>query len=150
MGAVLVRDDIRATIVDNAPDAIEMFHGYTYSGHPLAAAAAMAALDVYAEEELFARARRLEPVLEDALHRLAGKPNVLDVRNIGLAGAVELLPRPDAPGARGGEAFGAAFDRGVLVRATADIIAVAPPLVVAEEEIEVIGSVLGEVLEGLG
>ena len=149
MGAVLTRDEIRDTVVDGAPDAIELFHGYTYSGHPLATAAAMAALDVYEEEGLFERAKGLEPVLEEALHALAGKPNVIDVRNIGLAGAVELAPRDGAAGARGSEIFGAAFDRGVLVRATGDIIAVAPPLVVLEEEIETIADVLGGVLDDL-
>ena len=150
MGAVLVRDDIRDTVVDTAPDAIELFHGYTYSGHPLASAAAMAALDVYAEEGLFERARNLEPVLADALHALGGKPNVIDVRNIGLAGAVELAPRDGAPGDRGSEAFGAAFDRGVLVRATGDIIAVAPPLVAEAEEVETVAEVVGNVLDALG
>lgn len=150
MGAVLVRDEIRDTVVVNAPDAIELFHGYTYSGHPLAGAAAMAALDVYEAERLFERARNLEPVLEQALHALADKPNVIDVRNIGLAGAVELAPRDGAPGARGGEAFGATYDRGVLVRATGDIIAVAPPLVALEEEVETIAAVLGKVLDDLG
>jgi len=150
MGAVLVRDEIRDTVVGNAPDAIELFHGYTYSGHPLASAAAMAALDVYEAGGLFERARGLEPVLEEALHALADKPNVIDVRNIGLAGAVELDPRDGVAGARGSEAFGAAFDRGVLVRATGDIIAVAPPLVVDEGEIETIAAVLGSVLDELG
>ena len=150
MGAVLVRDDIRDTVVDTAPDAIELFHGYTYSGHPLASAAALAALDVYAEEGLFERARNLEPVLADALHALAGKPNVIDVRNIGLAGAVELAPRDGAPGDRGSEAFGAAFDRGVLVRATGDIIAVAPPLVAEAEEVETVAEVVRSVLDALG
>ena len=150
MGAVLTREKIRDTVVDNAPDAIELFHGYTYSGHPLASAAAMAALDVYEAEGLFDRARDLEPVLEEALHALADKPNVIDVRNIGLAGAVEFAPRDGAVGARGSEAFEAAFDRGVLVRATGDIVAVAPPLVVKEEEIEIIAAVLGSVLDELG
>ena len=150
MGAVLTREEIRDTVVDNAPDAIELFHGYTYSGHPLASAAAMAALDVYEAEGLFDRARDLEPVLEEALHALADKPNVIDVRNIGLAGAVEFAPRDGAVGARGSEAFEAAFDRGVLIRATGDIVAVAPPLVVKEEEIEIIAAVLGSVLDELG
>ena len=149
MGAVLVRDEVRDSIVDDAPDPIELFHGYTYSGHPLAAAAAMAALDVYEAEGLFQRARRLEPVMEDALHRLATRPHVIDVRNIGLAGAVELAPREGAAGDRGSEVFAAAFERGVLVRATGDIIAVAPPLVVSDGEIDAIATTLGDVLEGL-
>ena len=149
MGAVLIRADLRDTILANAPDAIELFHGYTYSGHPLAAAAALAALDVYTEENLFARARALAPVLEEALHALAEKPHVRDIRNIGLAGAVELTPRPGAPGARANDALARAFDRGVLLRATADTIAIAPPLIASEEHIATVGNTLGEVLEAL-
>ena len=149
MGAVLAREHIRDAIFAGAPDAIEFFHGYTYSGHPLAAAAANAALDVYAEERLFERSRALAPVLEDALHRLADKPHVRDIRNIGLAGAVELTPRPGAPGARAGEAFDRAFDNGVLLRVTADTIAVAPPLIATEEHIATIAETLGEALEGI-
>lgn len=149
MGAVLVRDEIRDAIIDNAPDAIELFHGYTYSGHPLAAAAAMAALTVYESEQLFARAQELEGVFEAALHGLADKPHVRDIRNIGLAGAVELEPRSSAPAARATEAFQRAFDRGLLVRTTADIIALAPALIISEQEIETIAAVLGEVLESI-
>lgn len=99
---------------------------------------------------MFERARDLEAVFEDALHALADKPNVIDVRNIGLAGAVELAPRCGAEGARGSDAYGAAFDRGVLVRATGDTLALAPPLIVAEDEIETIAAVLGSVLDELG
>ena len=149
MGAVLIRAELRDTILANAPDAIELFHGYTYSGHPLAAAAALAALDVYTEENLFARARALAPVLEEALHALADKPHVRDIRNIGLAGAVELTPRPGAPGTRANDALARAFDRGVLLRATADTIAIAPPLIASEEHIATVGNTLGEVLEAL-
>ena len=149
MGAVLVRGDIRATIVDAAPDAIELFHGYTYSGHPLAAAAAMATLDVYESEGLFARSRELEPVLEAAVHDLADKPHVRDIRNIGLAAAVELEPRPGAPGARGTAAFERTFDRGVLLRATGDTIAIGPALIASAAEVETIAGTLGEVLAGL-
>ena len=149
MGAVLIRAELRDTILANAPDAIELFHGYTYSGHPLAAAAALAALDVYDEENLFARARALAPVLEEALHGLADKPHVRDIRNIGLAGAVELTPRPGAPGARANDALARAFDRGVLLRATADTIAIAPPLIASEEHIATVANTLGEVLDAL-
>ena len=148
LGAVLVRDDIRRTIVDSAPDgAIEFFHGYTYSGHPLAAAAAMATLDVYRDEGLFARARDLEPVLEDAVHGLGDKPNVIDVRNIGLAAAIDLAPREGEPGARASAAFQTAFDRGLLIRTTADTIAIGPPLTITAQEIETIAAVLAEVLD---
>ena len=147
LGAVLVREDIRDAIVEQAPEGqIEFFHGYTYSGHPLATAAALATLDVYEEEDLFARAVALAPVFEDALHGLEDAPNVRDVRNIGLAGAVELEPRPDAPGARGSEVFASAFERGLLVRATGDTIAIGPPLVVSEEEIGTIAATLGDML----
>ena len=149
MGAVLVRGDIRAAIVDAAPDAIELFHGYTYSGHPLAAAAAMATLDVYESEGLFARSRELEPVLEAAVHDLADKPHVRDIRNIGLAAAVELEPRPDAPGARGNAVFEQAFERGVLLRATGDTIAIGPALIASDGDVETIAGTLGEVLAGL-
>ena len=150
MGAVLVRDDIRNTIVESAPaGAVEFFHGYTYSGHPLATAAALAALDVYEEENLFARARQLEPMFEAALHDLADRPNVRDIRNIGLAGAVELEPRAGAPGKRGSEAFDLAFEHGVLLRTTADTIALGPSLVISEQEIETIVGVLGEVLTAI-
>ena len=146
MGAVLVRGDVRDAIVDAAPDAIEFFHGYTYSGHPLATAAALATLDVYESEGLFARSQALEPVLESAVHDLADRPHVRDIRNIGLAAAVELEPRPGAPGARGAAAFERAFDRGVLLRATADTVAIAPALVASEEDVRAIVRVLAQVL----
>ena len=150
LGAVLARSDIRAAIVESAPaGAIEFFHGYTYSGHPLAMAAAMAALDVYQDEGLFARARALESTFENALHGLADKPHVRDIRNIGLAGAVELEPRPGEPGTRGGEVFAAAYERGLLLRTVADTIAIGPALIVSEQEIDTIADVLGDVLEGI-
>ena len=149
MGAVLVRGDVRDAIVDAAPDAIEFFHGYTYSGHPLACAAAMATLDVYESEGLFARSQALEPVLESAVHDLADRPHVRDIRNIGLAAAVELEPRAGAPGARGTAAFERAFDRGVLLRATADTVAIAPAPIASEENIRAAAGVLGEVLAEL-
>ena len=149
MGAVLARSAIREAIIENAPDAIELFHGYTYSGHPLAAAAALATLDVYAEEDLFDRARQLEGVFENAIHSLADKPHVRDIRNIGLAGAVELEPRAGAPGDRAAETFAAAFERGLLIRATGDVIALAPPLIVSAEQIDSIAATLGDVLESL-
>lgn len=149
MGAVLARESIRSTIIDNAPDAIELFHGYTYSGHPLASAAAMATLDVYEDEQLFERAAELAPAFEDALHALAGKPHVKDIRNIGLAGAVELEPRAGEPGARGSAAFAAAYERSLLIRTTGDIIALAPPLIASRDHIECIAKTLGEVLEGV-
>ena len=109
----------------------------------------MAALDVYQDEGLFARARALESTFENALHGLADKPHVRDIRNIGLAGAVELEPRPGEPGARGGEVFAAAYERGLLLRTVADTIAIGPALIVSEQEIDTIANVLGDVLEGI-
>ena len=149
MGAVLARESIRSTIIENAPDAIELFHGYTYSGHPLASAAAMATLDVYEDEQLFERAATLAPVFEDALHALADKPHVKDIRNIGLAGAVELEPRAGEPGARASAAFADAYERGLLIRTTGDIIALAPPLIASRDDVECIATTLGKVLEGV-
>ncbi len=135
MGAVFVRDHIHDAFMAGPEQAIELFHGYTYSGHPLACAAAMAALDVYQDERLFARANDLAPVWEDAIHGLKGEPHVVDLRNLGLAGAVELAPRPDAPGQRAHDAFLRCFADGVLVRVTGDTLALTPPLIISEGEI---------------
>jgi beta-alanine--pyruvate transaminase len=122
----------------NGPDgAIELFHGYTYSGHPLACAAAIATLDIYRDEDLFNAAQRLEQYWEDRLHALKGLPNIIDIRNFGLIGAIELAPRPGAAGARGYEAFTRAFyDYDLLVRATGDVIAMSPPLILQREHID--------------
>jgi beta-alanine--pyruvate transaminase len=147
MGAVVVQEKIREAFMKGPPAAIEFFHGYTYSGHPLAAAAAHAALDVYENEGLFEHVRGLEASWEAGLHALADKPHVIDVRNIGLAGAVELRPRDGAPTQRAMAVFREAFDRGLLVRATADIVALAPPLVINETEIDQMLGILGDVLD---
>ncbi len=130
MGAVCLRRGIYDAIVENAPAGIELFHGYTYSGHPLAAAAGLATLDLYASEGLFDRAESLEPVVADAVHSLRGSPHVIDLRSIGVVGGIELEPRPGAPGARGFETFLKCFEAGVLVRSTGDTIALSPPLIV--------------------
>ncbi|MCH2335612.1 MAG: aminotransferase class III-fold pyridoxal phosphate-dependent enzyme, partial [Pseudomonadales bacterium] len=149
MGAVVVQEKIREVFMKGPPTAIEFFHGYTYSGHPLAAAAAHAALDVYENESLFEHVRGLETSWEAGLHALADKPNVIDVRNFGLAGAVELRPRDGAPAERAMAVFREAFDRGLLVRATADIVALAPPLVISETEIDQMLGILGDVLDDI-
>jgi beta-alanine--pyruvate transaminase len=135
MGAVGVRQEIHDVIVEAAPGGIELFHGYTYSGHPLAAAAGLATLDVYQGEGLFERARELAPLWEDAVHSLATAPHVIDVRNLGLVAAVELEPRSDEPGRRALEIFHRCFDAGLLIRVTGDIIALSPPLIVSPEQI---------------
>jgi beta-alanine--pyruvate transaminase len=146
MGGVLVATDVFQPFMSGPPGAIELFHGYTYSAHPLACAAGIATLKLYADEGLFARAAAMAPKLEDALHGLKGARHVIDIRNHGLVGAIELAPREGAPGARAYEAFVKCFERGVLVRQTGDIIAVAPALIVEDAHIERIAATLREVL----
>ncbi|HMA25426.1 MAG TPA: aminotransferase class III-fold pyridoxal phosphate-dependent enzyme, partial [Gemmatimonadaceae bacterium] len=146
MGAVCVRGEVYDAVVNAAPGGIELFHGYTYSGHPLAAAAGLATLDVYRSEGLFERAASLESYFGDAVHSLRGTPHVVDLRNIGIVGAIELEPRPGAPGARGFETFLKCYEAGVLVRSTADTIALSPPLIVERDEIDRMFEVVGEAI----
>lgn len=138
MGAVLAKDEIYDTFMTGPEDAIEFFHGYTYSGHPLAAAAACAALDVYLGEGLFDRARELEGTFEDALHSLKGEPNVIDIRNCGLIGAVELEPLEGQPTARAMQIFRECFDDGVIIRTTGDTLAFSPPLIIDQSQIDTV------------
>jgi beta-alanine--pyruvate transaminase len=135
LGGVLVRHDIYDAFMTGPEHLVEFFHGYTYSGHPLACAAGLAALEVYESEGLFERAKTLEPVLADAVHALRGEPHVIDIRNLGLAAAVESAPRDDAPSKRGMEIFHRCFDNGLMVRYTGDIIAIGPPLIIDERQI---------------
>ena len=136
MGAVAVRNDIYDAIVKGTGAGIEFFHGYTYSGHPLAAAAAIATLELHRAEDLPARARALEPYWQDAVHSLKGLPNVIDIRDVGLIGAVELAPRPGKPTQRALDVFRRCFDEGVLIRVTADIIAMSPPLICEKPHVD--------------
>ena len=149
MGAVFAHRKVHDAIVQGPPAAIEFFHGYTYSGHPVACAAALASLEVYRRDGLFARVKSLASHWEDGIHALRAKPNVIDIRNIGLMGAVELAPRPDAPGARGYEVLVKALKAGLLIRATGDIIALSPPLIISEDEIGKLFDILGGVLDDL-
>ena len=135
LGGALVQEDIYAAFMTGAEHLVEFFHGYTYSGHPLACAAGLAALEVYHTEGLFERARSLEPVLADAMHSLRGEPHVIDVRNLGLAAAVELEARAGAASTRAMEIFHHCFDHGAMVRYTGDMIAVGPALIISETEI---------------
>ena len=146
MGAVMTSARIHDTIVERSETPIELFHGYTYSAHPLACAAALATLSVYREDFLFEHAGMLAPIWEERLHMLADRPHVVDIRNLGLIGAIELAPREGAPGARGMEAMQAAFDAGLMIRVTGDIIALSPPLVITEAQIETLFSTLESVL----
>jgi beta-alanine--pyruvate transaminase len=136
MGAVCARQGIYDTVVNSANAGIELFHGYTYSGHPLAAAAGLATLEIYRSEALFERAASLESYWADAVHSLRGLPNVIDLRNIGLVAGIELEARPNAAGARGFETFLKCFESGVMVRSTADTIALSPPLIVEKGQID--------------
>ncbi|MCC6244602.1 MAG: aspartate aminotransferase family protein [Gemmatimonadaceae bacterium] len=142
MGAVCAAQRIYDTVVAAAAPGIELFHGYTYSGHPLAAAAGLATLQLYDDEQLFARAAALGPTLEAAVHNVRGAPHVVDVRNIGMVGAIELAPREGAPGARASAVFLECYRRGVLVRQTGETIAIAPPLTITPAQLdEIVGTV---------
>ena len=146
MGAVFAKDSIYATFMD-APEGIELFHGYTYSGHPLACAAGIATLDTYADEGLLTRGKSLEKHFEDCMHALKGAPHVIDVRNFGLMGAVELEPRKDAAGKRAYEAFLKVFEAGVLIRWTGDTLAFSPPLIVEKAQVDRIFDTVREALK---
>jgi beta-alanine--pyruvate transaminase len=146
MGAVVARGDIYDTFMTGPEEAIEFFHGYTYSGHPVAAAAGLAAQQVYREEGLFERAAALAPHLEGAVHALKGLPNVIDVRNYGFVGAVELQPMEGRPNVRAMEVFKACYDAGVLLRTTGDTIAIAPPLIIDEADLDTVFGTLSEIL----
>jgi beta-alanine--pyruvate transaminase len=144
-----VRRGVHDAFMQGPPEVIDFFHGYTYSGHPVACAAALATLDIYRREGLLTRVKSLEATWADALHGLRDVKNVVDIRNIGLMGAIELSPREGAPGARGYGALTGAFERGLLVRFTGDTIALAPPLIVTEDQIAEMFAIVRGVLEGL-
>ncbi|MEX0343779.1 MAG: aspartate aminotransferase family protein [Rhizobiaceae bacterium] len=149
IGAVFVKKEIHDAFMTGPEHMIEFFHGYTYSGNPMACAAALGTLDTYKEEGLLTRGAELAPYWEDALHSLKGEPNVIDVRNIGLVGAIELEPIAGAPTKRAFSAFVKAFERGCLIRTTGDIIALSPPLIVEkgqiDELVDCVRTVLNEV-----
>ena len=150
MGAVFARRGIYESFMQGPEKSIELFHGYTYSAHPLACAAAIATLDVYQDEGLLTRAATLAPHWEEAVHSLRDCPNVIDVRNIGLIGAIELAPRAGAPGTRAFDAFTRAFhEQDLLIRTTGDIIAMSPPLIVQPSQIDEIVGRLRRVLTTL-
>ena len=153
MGAVMARKHVHDAIVHGkgagGEKAIELFHGYTYSAHPLACAAALATLETYREERLFERAKELAPHWEERLHSLRDRRNVIDIRNIGLMGAVELSSRPGKPGERAYDAMLLGCEKGVMLRVTADTIAMSPPLIVSREQIDEMIGLLGEVLDEL-
>ena len=149
MGAVIVKREIYDAFMRGPEDSIELLHGYTYSGHPLAAAAAVATLDLFRDERLFERAAEMAPYLEEAVHSLAGSPHVIDVRNFGMVGAIELEPIAGKPAARAFQAFLRCYEKGVLVRTTGDTIALAPALVAERSQIDQLVDTLRSVLAGL-
>jgi len=150
MGGVIVREGIYQAMAETtAKGVVEFAHGYTYSAHPLGCAAALATLDLYREEGLFERVGMLAPVFEAAVHSLRGAPYVEDIRNLGLMAGIELSPRDGAPGARGYDVFTHCFENDVLVRATGDTIAIAPPFIVSEDEIARIVAAVREALHAV-
>ena len=149
MGAVLTTADVHDAFMQGPEHMIELFHGYTYSGNPIASAAGIATLETYKEEGLFERAAELAPYWEDAIHSLRGLPHVIDIRNMGLIGAVELDPIVGEPTKRAFQAFLNAYDKGILIRTTGDIIAMSPPLIISKAQIDELIGTLGAVLRTL-
>jgi beta-alanine--pyruvate transaminase len=150
MGGAIVRGSIYDAFMRGPEHVIELFHGYTYSAHPLACAAGLATLDLYRDEDLFARARALEPMFADAAMTLRGLPGVLDIRTVGLVAGIDLASKPDGFGQRAFAAMEKAFhDQGMLVRTTGDTIAVTPPLIVREDEIGEMFAKVGKVIEAV-
>ncbi|TIN81546.1 MAG: aspartate aminotransferase family protein [Mesorhizobium sp.] len=149
MGAVFVKKEIHDAFMTGPEHMIEFFHGYTYSGNPIACAAALGTLDTYKEEGLLTRGEELAPYWEDALHSLKDEPNVIDIRNIGLIGAIELAPIAGQPTKRAFSAFVKAFERGALIRTTGDIIALSPPLIITKGQINELIDHVREVLRAI-
>jgi beta-alanine--pyruvate transaminase len=150
LGGVLVRGRIHDAFMQGPEHVPELAHGFTYSGHPLGVAAASAALDLYRDEGLFERARDLEPLFADAVHGLKGAPHVADIRTIGLAAGIDLVPIDGAPGLRGARAFEAAFfDQDLVIRAVGDTLVLAPALIATEADIGVMASGIGRILSTL-
>ncbi|MEG4290723.1 aspartate aminotransferase family protein [Microcoleus sp. C2C3] len=147
MGAVFVKEGIYDAFMNAPENAIELFHGYTYSGHPLACAAALATLDIYEEERLFERADKLADYWENAVHSLKGVRHVIDVRNLGLVAGIELESIAGNPGKRAFDCFIQCYEKGLLIRTTGDIIALSPPLIIEKEHIDRIVEILTGVLQ---
>jgi beta-alanine--pyruvate transaminase len=149
MGAVLVRDSVHDALMQGPPEAIELAHGYTYSGHPLACAAGLATLDVYRDEDLFARAAAIAPYWEEAAHSLKGAPHVVDIRNIGLLAAIDLASVAGKPGKRAYECHLRCLERGVMVRAAGDSVVLSPPLIIERAQVDQLFGCIADVLATL-
>jgi beta-alanine--pyruvate transaminase len=146
MGAVFAQRKIYDAFMQGAENSIEFFHGYTYSAHPVACAAALATLDIYQRDGLLTRAATLSHEWQETLHSIRNAPHVIDIRNYGLIGAVELEPRAGKPGARAFEVFVKCFEKGVLIRVTGDIVALSPPLIIESRQISRIVETLAEAI----
>ncbi len=149
MGAVFARKHIYDAFMQGDEQMIELFHGYTYSGHPLACAAGIATLDVYQQEGLFQRAAELAPYWEDAVHSLKGVRGVIDLRNLGLIAGIELEPIAGRPTARAYECLVRAYEKGLLIRTTGDIIALSPPLIISKQQIDELFAILRDVIKSV-
>jgi beta-alanine--pyruvate transaminase len=147
MGAVFVTSEIHDAFMTGPEHLIEFFHGYTYSAHPLACAAGIATLDTYADEGLLTRGADLASYWEEAIHSLKGTKHVIDTRNIGLVGAIELEPIAGEPTKRAFSVFLECFERGVLIRTTGDIIALSPPLIISKAQIDELIGTIADVLK---
>ncbi len=147
MGAVIVKKEIYDAFMNAPEGAIELFHGYTYSAHPIACAAGMATLNIYEREGLFQRAKELAPHWADAVHSLKGLPNVIDIRTYGLVACIEYEPIPGSPGKRGFETFLRCFEAGCLVRGAADGTALSPPLIIEKNQIDQLIDTLRKAIE---
>jgi beta-alanine--pyruvate transaminase len=146
MGAVFASRTVHDALMRGPVEQIELFHGYTYSGHPSACAAGLATLDIYRKEGLLTRAATLASDWQDLMHGLKDSPHVIDIRTIGLIAGIELQPRPGAPGARGYEVFLKCLGDGLLVRVTGDTIALSPPLILERSQIETMVSKLSDAI----
>ena len=149
MGAVFVRPGIYDAFMSGAENAIELFHGYTYSGHPVACAASLATLDIYEQEGLFQRSQELSSYWEEAVHSLKGLPHVIDIRNLGLVAGIELAAIPGKVGDRGFDCFLRCYEKGLLIRTTGDIIALSPPLIIEKHHIDQMIEMLTDILKEL-
>ena len=149
MGAVACRNEIYEAFIDNTEAGIELFHGYTYSAHPLACAAAVATLGIYERENLFQRVADIAPYWEEAVHSLKGLPNVIDIRNMGLVGGIELKSADGAVGRRGNDAMVKAYANGLMIRVAADTIALSPPYIIEKSEIDTMISIVADVIKSI-
>jgi beta-alanine--pyruvate transaminase len=150
MGGVIAHDTVHDTFMTGPAHAVELFHGYTYSAHPLACAAGLASLNIYRDEKLFERANKMEAMWADAIMSLKGLPNVVDIRTVGITAGIDLAPSKEGAGKRGWEALNSAFhDHEVLFRTSGDTLALTPPLIITEDQVGEIVERVGKVIQAV-